>query len=117
MTRDCSQPSSFTMQEVADAIAHERYQWQVHAVRRALQRNLDTDEVNSAIARGEIIERYPGDEPLPSALILGYNNGVPIHAVVAYDAADEMVFVVTVYIPDSDHFDEDHRTRRGPKDE
>jgi len=105
------------MAQIADPLAHDRYQWQVHAARRALQRGLDTDEVNGAIAAGTIIETYPGDAPLPSALILGYNGEVPIHAVVAYDAAERMAFVVTVYVPDARHFAADHRTRRCSRDE
>lgn len=117
MNKDCAAPRSFTIGDVADAILHERYQWQAHAVRRSLQRDLDTDEVNAAIRKGAIIEHYPDDAPLPSALILGYNRGVPIHAVVAYDAVERTAFVVTVYVPDSDHFEEDHRTRRCERNE
>ena len=114
---DSTDDGPFTIAEVAEAIAAERYQWQAHAVRRALQRGLSDEDVHEAIGKGSIIESYPDDEPLPSALVLGYNGTVPVHIVVAYDARERMVFIVTVYVPDREHFEADHRTRRCKADE
>lgn len=107
----------FTVTDLAEAIAAERYQWQAHAVRRALQRGLGDDDVHGAIRAGSIIESYPDDEPLPSALVLGYNGNVPVHIVVAYDVLERMLFIITVYVPDREHFEADHRTRRCNPDE
>lgn len=107
----------FIIADIAEAIAAERYQWQAHAVRRALQRGLSDEDVHRAIRSGSIIEAYPEDEPLPSALVLGYNGNVPVHAVVAYDALEHMVFIITVYVPGLEHFEADHRTRRCNPDE
>ncbi len=112
MGDDAGQEAAFTIAEVAEAIAADRYQWQAHAAGRALARALEPDDVHRAICSGTIIEHYPKDQPLPSALVLGYNESVPVHAVVAYDAATCETFVITVYVPDADHFEGDHRTRR-----
>ncbi len=117
MGDDAGQEAAFTIAEVAEAIAADRHQWQAHAARRALARGLDPDDVQRAICSGTIIEHYAKDRPLPGVLVLGYNEGVPIHAVVAYDAATCEAFVVTVYVPNADHFEGDHRTRRCTPDE
>lgn len=107
----------FTVSDLADAVAAERYHWQAHAVRRALQRGLSDIDVHNAISSGVIIESYPEDAPLPSALVLGYNGDNPVHAVVAYDQLEQMAFIITVYVPDGDHFEADNRTRRCRSDE
>lgn len=107
----------FTVADLAEAIAAERYQWQAHAVRRALQRGLSDGDVHRAIGAGTVIENYPDDEPLPSALVLGYNGNVPVHVVVAYDVKERMLFIITVYVPDREHFEADYRTRRCQPDE
>jgi len=107
----------FTIAHVAEAIAAERYQWQAHAVRRALQRGLSDEEVHQTIRTGTVIESYPDDQPLPSALVLGYNGDVPVHTVVAYDVTERRLFIITVYVPDREHFEADHRTRRCKPDE
>lgn len=102
----------FAITDLAEAVAADRYQWQAHAVRRALQRGPRDSDVHDAIATGSIIESYPDGEALRSALVLGYNGDVPIHAVVAYGVGERMVFIITVYVPDREHFEPDHRTRR-----
>ena len=46
---------------------------------------------------GQVVETYEADEPLPSCLILGYTqNNRPIHAAIAPDEAEEMLWVITV---------------------
>jgi YgiT-type zinc finger domain-containing protein len=47
------------------------------------ERGLSKDLVKSAIACGEIIVEYPDDRPYPSVLVLGFPNGIPVHAVIA----------------------------------
>lgn len=54
-----------------------------HARVRMFKRNISTDEIMEIIIKGEIIEDYAQDKPCPSALILGYLDNRPFHAVVA----------------------------------
>jgi hypothetical protein len=60
---------------------------------------------------GEVIE-YPGDTPFPAALLLGWTLGRPVHVVASVDRAGRMAYVITVYEPSPEHFEDDHRTRR-----
>jgi hypothetical protein len=65
------------------------------------------DEVKKVLMSGKIIENYPEYRPLPSCLVLGYaSNQRPIHAVVAVDEREPMLWVITVYIPSIDELDE-----------
>jgi hypothetical protein len=58
-------------------------------------------EVFEAVSNGEVIEEYPEDKPYPSVLIYGKaNSNRPLHLVCAYNDADDLIIVVTVYEPD-----------------
>ena len=80
-----------------------------HARVRMFQRNISTDDIRQIVARGEIIETYPNDEPCPSALFLGYPGGKPCHVVMAQ--CDDHVRVITVYFPEKDKWI-DYRIRK-----
>ncbi|MBI4558892.1 MAG: DUF4258 domain-containing protein [Candidatus Hydrogenedentes bacterium] len=71
-----------------------------HALTRMFERSLSKEQVIEAIKTGTIIERYPDDYPLPSALSLAFVDDVPIHVVYATDSVRARTIVVTVYIPD-----------------
>jgi hypothetical protein len=43
-----------------------------YAVQRLFERGLKAVQVQSIIESGEVIASYPGDQPLPSFLILGW---------------------------------------------
>ena len=65
----------------------------------------------NAIDYGEIIEQYPNDFPFPSCLILGLSiNGVYIHIVVSMN--DDKIYLITAYVPNSDKWETDMKTRR-----
>lgn len=73
---------------------------------RARNFNRGPDKINN---NGEIIEDYPDDLPYPSALILGYIMGAPIHIVAA--KGRNLVKIVTVYRADEETWI-DHRKRK-----
>lgn len=80
---------------------------------RMYERNILADEVKKVLMSGEIIENYPEDRPLPSCLVLGYaSNQRPIHTVVAVDEREPMLWVITVYIPSVDEWDEGFNRRK-----
>ncbi|WP_029470143.1 DUF4258 domain-containing protein [Blautia producta] len=63
------------------------------------------------LQRGEIIEDYPTDYPHPSCLVFGYtlDNRI-IHVVVGCD--EENLYIITVYYPSLNKFQEDMKTRK-----
>lgn len=71
------------------------------------------DAAIAAVLRvGEVIADYPEDAPFPSRLLLGFALGQPVHVVVARDPESGACFVVTVYRPDPQLWEQDHKTRR-----
>jgi hypothetical protein len=77
-----------------------------------LEQRISRADAKHIVSAGEMIENYPDDTPFPSALFFGLWQNQPAHVVIAYDQATEMAFFVTVYRPDSTHFEADYKTRR-----
>lgn len=67
-------------------------------------------EVLNAILSGKVIEDYPDDFPLPSCLVLGFQDSKPLHVVVAL--SDSEIVIISVYRPDERRFEPDFKTRR-----
>ena len=84
----------------------------VHAMRRMHKRGIAESDVRHVLDTGETIERYPGDIPYPSRLVLGFCGARPLHVVVAEMPASEKAIVVTVYEPSSEQWGPDFRKRR-----
>lgn len=89
-----------------------KIKWSVHGLERMQERNISRADVKNCLLYGEIIEEYPYDFPLPSALILGYTvkKGTPLHVVVGLDT--DGIYLITAYFPDIGHFGPDMTTRR-----
>jgi hypothetical protein len=83
-----------------------------HAITRMFERNLSKDDVVSAIREGETIVDYPDDQPYPSRLVLFTTDGKPVHAVVARDATNYACYVITAYVPSSELWHSDFKTRK-----
>ena len=83
-----------------------------HAVRRMFERAIAVADVVALIRSGEVIERYPQDQPLPSYLLLGFIDGEPLHVAVGVEVGDRRCVAVTVYRPSVELWDDDFRTRR-----
>jgi hypothetical protein len=72
----------------------------VHAVIRMFQRSILESEVRAIVEEGEVIERYPDDQPYPSRLMLGRPGDRSLHVVAADNPVDGETIVITVYEPD-----------------
>lgn len=83
----------------------------LHAQERMRQRGIRQRDVRRCIATGEIIEQYPEDFPYPSCLIFGYNDDGNVLHVVASDEGT-MGRIITAYIPNTEKFEPDLKTRR-----
>ena len=70
--------------------------------------------MEKALENGEVIEDYPTEHrPLPDCLVLSrLLNGEPLHAVIAVDEPNDRLFVVTVYKPDLEEWENGWRTRK-----
>lgn len=85
---------------IRDLAARERVSFKKHTLLRMHQRKISVDEIKAALCECEVVESYPKDRPLPSALLLGFTKARrPIHAVLAINEEDEMLWVITVYEP------------------
>ena len=91
----------------------DRIAFKKHSAIRMRERNIRADEVKEVLINGEIIESYPDDRPLPSCLVMGYTEDEkPIHAVVAIDKDDKMLWVITVYSPNKEDWGNNFRRRK-----
>jgi hypothetical protein len=89
------------IEDIVDAIQHNRIRITDHADEEAHSDQLAFDEIFFSVLQGEIIEDYPDDAPYPSCLIYGTTfAGVPIHSVWAYNRDNQWAALITVYRPD-----------------
>lgn len=62
---------------------------------------ISEDEVKQALKRGEVIEKYPEDRPIPSCLVYGTTDQErPLHIVCAAVVDEKTLVIITVYEPD-----------------
>jgi hypothetical protein len=86
--------------------------FRVHAVQRMFERNISVKKVCQALRSGETIEDYSTEMPEPSRLILGFQGKRPFHVVTSENPNVNEITIITVYIPDSDKWKKDFRSRR-----
>ena len=96
------------------AVRAGKIEWRKHALQKLAERGLPQSAVLAVIETGERIRDYAEDRPFPSALLLGYHAGHPLHVVTACDEASETAFIITAYEPSLDVFEPDYRTRKKP---
>jgi hypothetical protein len=76
--------------------------YRVHASRRMFERDIFEDDVEFILNRGSIVERYDEDYPLPSLLLNGRaSSGKQLHVVVAINALEKKLIIITAYEPDA----------------
>ncbi len=82
-----------------------------HAKNRCRERGIKQKDVRNCIMTGEIIEQYPGDFPFPSCLVFGYSeDNRIIHVVISEEG--ESGRIITAYIPSTERFEGDLKTRK-----
>lgn len=87
------------------------YQFRKHAAERASERGINPLDVKDAILNGDIIEKYSDDPRGHSCLVCGRTeSGRALHIVCG--CLHDIVWIVTVYEPDSEEWaDPLHRRR------
>ncbi len=86
--------------------------WRQHALARMMERGITRHDVFNAVQNGKAIEHYPEIEPYPGCLIAGESCRKTIHVVASRDKDALAAYVITVYIPDATHFEENGETRK-----
>ena len=95
--------------EIRAAFVAGLYHYTLHAVQRTTARRISRQEIEQAVAVGEIIEQYPHDKYGPSCLILGFTSvGRPLHVQCSLPPD---VKIITAYEPDPNEW-LDNRVRR-----
>lgn len=100
------------LDEICQALSSQRYRISGHAADEMLADAVEEPQVIHATLAGEMIEDYPTAFPLPACLVLGRTpEGIPIHAVWAFDSDACYTTLVTVYRPDPARWTVDLRRR------
>jgi len=86
--------------------------FRIHAVQRMFERNISAKKVSRALQSGETIEDYSAEMPEPSRLILGFQGKRPFHVVTSENLETNETTIITVYIPDSNKWNKDFRSRK-----
>jgi hypothetical protein len=91
-----------------------KIKWTTHVLMRLQERGVQPSDVKSVIMQGEIIEQYPTDHPHPSCLVYGLDvSGKILHVVVG--VGNGLIWLITAYYPDAEHWEADYKTRRRQK--
>lgn len=99
------------IEEIKKLSEKSKIKWSTHCLERMQERDITRADVKNCIENGEIIEDYPDDFPYPSCLVFGYNtNNNVIHVVVGSNG--EFLYIITVYIPTTEVFENDLKTRK-----
>ena len=86
--------------------------FRVHALQRMFERRISTKKVTQALQTGETIEDYSAEMPEPSRLILGFQAKQPIHLVASKNSKANEITIITVYIPNSNRWNKDFKSRK-----
>jgi hypothetical protein len=93
-------------------MSEARVLFRTHAVQRMFEREVSMKNVLRALKTGEIIEDYSSEMPEPSRLILGFQGRQPFHVVISENPETTETTIITVYLPDSNKWNKDSRSRR-----
>jgi len=98
---------------IRDHIQAKHYRLTKHATIVRLERGITIAELEQALFTGEIIERYPHDQPYPSCLVLGWlTSGDPLHIVCSRGNIEPALRIVTLYEPEDALWESDYKTRK-----
>jgi hypothetical protein len=88
------------IEEIRSKIRTGQFEFAKHAVDQSIVRQISVEEMQDAIATGEVIEDYPDDKYGPSCLVLGFTQiGRPLHVQCSYPSRPS-IKIITIYEPD-----------------
>ncbi len=84
---------------ICDEIKHQVYEISLHADDERIADGLTISQLEFALSKCKIIERYSNDPRGESCLVLGFiPEQIPIHVVCGKNHSGHL-FIITVYIP------------------
>jgi hypothetical protein len=86
--------------------------YSTHAVKRMLEKDITTFEIEQTVLFGEVIHFYDDDKPFPSKLLLKFVANRPIHIVVAQNIETKECIIITCYEPDITIWNGDFKTKK-----
>lgn len=105
--------SSNILEKIKQWSSEGNIRYKKHAFIRIVERKIKVAEVEEALQHAEIVKRYTEDTPLDSMLLLGYTNEKrPLHIVAALDENHSLIWIITVYEPDAEKWDQSLTKRR-----
>ncbi len=87
------------LKETKLAIQSNNFRITLHALKELEADDITIKELKKSIASAEIIEDYSYSKPMPSCLMLSFDNVGPIHSVWAHDESSSRFILVTAYRP------------------
>lgn len=88
------------IEDIRQKFQRQEYEYSLHAVDQSILKHITRQEVEEAVANGQIIEDYPTDKYGPSCLIFGLTADTrPLHIQCTYPTRPK-VKIITVYEPD-----------------
>ena len=106
-------PNQPSIRFIRKSLADNHYRLTRHATIARLSRGISMIQLKQALADGEIIEKYPDDDPYPSCLVLGWlETGDPLHIVCSRGKCAPELRIVTVYEPDDERWESNYKIRK-----
>jgi len=105
----------FVREKAREHIAgtNEKISWSLHAVRKLMFEGLRKKEIEDSLKECIMLEDYAMEgRPLPGCLVLGFVGSNPVHAVIAIDRDYDRIFIITVYKPSSERWENDWKRRK-----
>lgn len=91
----------------------EKISFKKHCIVRMIERGILADDIKKALSNLEIIKVYLDDRPLVSYLVLGFcESGKPLHLLVAINDEKTLLWIITVYKPDTKVWTSDYKERK-----
>lgn len=87
--------------------------YRTHALVRMMQRDITFNVMDEIIDNLDIIKEYPEDKPFPSYLALGFTKkNRPIHIVFSITEKEKIIYIISVYEPDKEKWEQDFKRRK-----
>jgi len=86
------------LSEIQREVARGNYRFSAHARKQMADRRISVEEVQDAVAGGEVIEDYPEDKYRPSCLVFGLTKAGRALHVQCCEPMPEVI-VITCYQP------------------
>ena len=97
---------------IRECLAARRILWTYHVNMRLGERPITRQMILDATDSYELVAAYPDDKYFPSYLLLGRTGDDAFHVLFGTDVPGRNVRVVTAYVPSSEEWEPDLKTRR-----